>query len=213
MFDWPEQTQTSPTRIFLSVRVSPPALMVSSCGPPVSSFARVTFQRPWSSALAEADLAGNAHGDLGALVGPAPDRHGLPLLQDHIVADHGRQFQRGRGDGTQRRYDKPNDQAQHDTLQTHDTDLPENQTEIKHRTVPESLIGPRANRKCSPAVVGGVSPAVGGQPPLPGCSAPQPQRSSSKSPHRAAKCSTPCVLAITVRPLSVTRNPRLRSNS
>ena len=35
----------------------------------------------------------------------------------------------------------------------------------------------------------------------------------SKSPYRVTKCSTPCVLAITVRPLSVTRNPRLRSNS
>ena len=29
--------------------------------------------------------------------------------------------------------------------------------------------------------------------------------------YRVTKCSTPCVLAITVRPLSVTRNPRLRS--
>ena len=98
MFDWPEQTHTSPTRMFLSVMVLPDEpLTVISSGWPTSSLASTTFQRPSSPALVVSGLAGNGDGDLFALVGPAPDGHGLAALQHHVVADHGRQLHRRGG--------------------------------------------------------------------------------------------------------------------
>jgi hypothetical protein len=51
MFDWPEQTQTSPTRTFLKVSVLRPAT-VNSNGPPALCGPTKTSQRPRASAVA-----------------------------------------------------------------------------------------------------------------------------------------------------------------
>ena len=47
MFDWPAQTQTSPTATLPIVRWSPTVML---CGPPASIRGRVTVQRPFTSA-------------------------------------------------------------------------------------------------------------------------------------------------------------------
>ena len=61
MFDWPEQTHTSPTRMFFSVMVLPDEpLTVISSGWPTSSLASTTFQRPSSPALVVSGLPGHA---------------------------------------------------------------------------------------------------------------------------------------------------------
>jgi hypothetical protein len=40
-------------------------------------------------------LIGKLHGNLFAGFGPTPDRHVLIALQDHVVGEQARQFQRG----------------------------------------------------------------------------------------------------------------------
>jgi hypothetical protein len=53
MFDWPEQTQTSPTSTSRTVMVFSPATVISS-GPPADSGSSDTRQRPLASAVVEA---------------------------------------------------------------------------------------------------------------------------------------------------------------
>jgi hypothetical protein len=83
MFDWPEQTQTSPIMTFLNVTGFWP-FTVSVCGPPGHpSAARVGLGRSLGVAQREGDLLPGAC--------PAPNRNGPFALQHHVVAEHARQ--------------------------------------------------------------------------------------------------------------------------
>ena len=86
MFDWPEQSQTSPTSTSSKVIVFLP-LTVSVCGPPAGSGSSVTDHLPSSSALAV--LVWPAIVTVTSSPGSAQPqtRSFCSLLEDHVAAE------------------------------------------------------------------------------------------------------------------------------
>ena len=87
MFDCPDPSQTSPMRMSAIRIVFLPAMVISmgSARSPEIGQADHPFPiRPGRRGLL---LAGDAHRDLLARIGPPPDRHGHALLQDHVIAE------------------------------------------------------------------------------------------------------------------------------
>ncbi len=109
MLDWPEQSQTSPTRMSLTVSAGPLAPRTVHLQGRPAGLDRVEGDAPLA-VLAGHDflfLAVEENRDGLALGGPAPHRDRLVLLDDHVVADDGGQADLGREAGRQRGDDDP----------------------------------------------------------------------------------------------------------
>ena len=91
MLDCPEHTQTSPTRMSLTTIAGllAPRTVISS-GPFAASAlsgSKTTRHVPSARGHGLLLLAVEQDRDRLALAGPSPDRDGLVLLDDHVVAD------------------------------------------------------------------------------------------------------------------------------
>ena len=94
MFDWPEQIQTSPTSTSSNGTVFLPRT-VMVCGPPAGIGSSTTCQLPSEPALAVLALLGDLNRDVLARFCPSPDPILLIALEDHVVAEDGRQLHVG----------------------------------------------------------------------------------------------------------------------
>ena len=109
MFDWPEQSHTSPTstslhgdRVRLALRLELER---------IAGLEGVEADRPFSVGRGRGGLglAAQRHGHGFARIGPAPDGQRHVALQDHVVAEHAGQFHFGRRDrGEARQNEKGN---------------------------------------------------------------------------------------------------------
>ena len=93
MFDWPEQSQTSPTQTSVTVieLVRPLTVKVSGFSPSARA-SMPTVQRPVSPALITRVWPASETATLLPRVGPAPDGHGLVLLEDHVIGEERRKL-------------------------------------------------------------------------------------------------------------------------
>ena len=95
MLDWPEQIQTSPTRISFTVTVSRSLDGHAYAGRRRAWPAAGPSTCPVPSAVAVALAVAQRHGDFRAGCIPTPDRQRLIALQHHVVADDRRQLHGG----------------------------------------------------------------------------------------------------------------------
>ena len=91
MFDWPEQSQTSPTTTFSNLRALVPLTVISEGVLDALSGSRVTLHRPSAPAVQRLLWPLKPTTIFSPGAAEPPDRDGLVPLQYHVIAEDMRQ--------------------------------------------------------------------------------------------------------------------------